>query len=365
MAFETGDSFSPSIQNGNATGLIQFLPSTLIAYKWGITINDLKTMTAVQQLDYVEKYLQPYSGRLQTLGDSYMAVLWPLAIGQSDSYIVFKKGDGYYESNSGLDSNNKDGVVYKGEIATILQNKYDLKRGVVNQPNPVNIKPLISSVDPSQPTANPSRQYLTILGSGFVSSSQVTLRIGGSEYPIPSDGTTFISSSQIQVYVGLIDAGTWTAQVTNPGGSLSNIYPFQVQQQTAGWYTKKERAISHVPSHVFPKECFIWNDGSPNSPWRVIPGTGCAHWVAHQLGIKTGDARCYDGYAIRVRDILSGRVEVVLRDAKVGDVWTNEDLTHCGIVRQVGNGELLVEHDSSYNEQGVVKDWILQEDFGL
>ena len=89
--------------------------------------------------------------------------------------------------------------------------------------------PQINGVSPSQPTANPSRQWLTINGSGFVSGSQVTLRIGGSEYPISIDRTTFVGSSQIQVYAGLTDAGSWTAQVTNPVGSQSNIYTFQVQ----------------------------------------------------------------------------------------------------------------------------------------
>lgn len=43
-----------------------------------------------------------------------MTVLWPQAIGQEEDYILFSKGDGIYESNSGLDSNN-DGVITKKE----------------------------------------------------------------------------------------------------------------------------------------------------------------------------------------------------------------------------------------------------------
>ena len=93
---------------------------------------------------------------------------------------------------------------------------------------PAPVVPIISGISPSQPTAQPTRQWLTILGSGFVSDSQVTLRIGGSTYIIPSDRTQFVNSGQIKVYVGLTDAGSWSAQVTNTGGYQSNIFSFQV-----------------------------------------------------------------------------------------------------------------------------------------
>src|SRR5690606_16638019 len=54
--FESAGTFSPSIQNPvtNATGLIQFMPSTA---EWlGTTIWHLKNMTAVNQLKYVYTY---------------------------------------------------------------------------------------------------------------------------------------------------------------------------------------------------------------------------------------------------------------------------------------------------------------------
>ena len=112
-------------------------------------------------------------------------------------------------------------------------------------------------------------------------------------------------------------------------------------------YSTKEEAVSHVPAHVVPKDCFVWKDGPSSHPWRVIPGTGCAHWVAHQLGIGRG-AACYDGYSIRVRDVISGRTEVKkIKCCRVGDIWTNGGCTHCGIVRAVGTDNVLVEHCSS------------------
>jgi len=114
MAFESG--LNPYAQNASsqATGLIQFMPSTAVSL--GTTTEKLLEMTAVQQLDYVYKYLQRFTGKLNSLSDVVVAVLWPAAVGQPDSYILFSQGGGAYAGNSGLDL-NKDGNVTKGEAA--------------------------------------------------------------------------------------------------------------------------------------------------------------------------------------------------------------------------------------------------------
>ncbi|MER9456244.1 hypothetical protein [Mesorhizobium sp. M0478] len=127
MAFETGETFSPTKQNSvsGATGLIQFMPQT--AQSLGTSIAQLLGMTAVQQMAYVEKYFLPYSGRLKGLSDVYMAILWPSAIGKPDSSALFVQGSKYYSQNAGLDV-NKDGVVTKGEAASKPQGK--LNRGL-------------------------------------------------------------------------------------------------------------------------------------------------------------------------------------------------------------------------------------------
>jgi len=117
MAFETGGSFSPSQKNAagsGATGLIQFMPST--AKGLGTTTDALAKMTAVQQLDYVEKYFAPYKGKLNSVADAYMAVLWPAAVGKPMSYVLFRKGTKAYDQNKGLDL-NKDGVITKEEAS--------------------------------------------------------------------------------------------------------------------------------------------------------------------------------------------------------------------------------------------------------
>jgi hypothetical protein len=125
MAFESGESFSPSIQNASgsgAVGLIQFMPST--AKGLGTTTSELSKMTTEQQLDYVEKYFKPHSGKLQTLEDIYMAILWPAAIGKPNDHILFKKGSAAYTQNAGLDI-DKDGNITKAEAAGKVREKYE------------------------------------------------------------------------------------------------------------------------------------------------------------------------------------------------------------------------------------------------
>ena len=129
MAFETGETFSPSIKNAagsGATGLIQFMPKT--APDLDTTVEKLAAMTALQQLDYVEKYLKLQMKRqkksLGTLEDVYMAILYPKAIGSDRNSTLFIKGSKEYSQNDGFDK-NKDGKITPAEISTLLRAKYE------------------------------------------------------------------------------------------------------------------------------------------------------------------------------------------------------------------------------------------------
>ena len=68
-----------------ATGLIQFMPDT--AKSLGTSTTALKTMTNVQQLDYVYKYLAPYKGRIESYIDLYFTVFFPIAVGKPDNWV--------------------------------------------------------------------------------------------------------------------------------------------------------------------------------------------------------------------------------------------------------------------------------------
>jgi hypothetical protein len=127
MAFETGETFSPSIKNSNgATGLIQFTHATAI--ELGTTTDELAAMSAEDQMDFVEKYFNPYKNRLETIEDVYMAILWPAAIGKPNSWVLFSKPSPEYNRNSGLDA-DKDGNVTKEEAAATVRAKLRKGRG--------------------------------------------------------------------------------------------------------------------------------------------------------------------------------------------------------------------------------------------
>ena len=124
MAFETGETFSPSIKNAagsGAVGLIQFMPFT--ATSLGTTIAALSSMTAVDQLDFVEKYFSPYKGTLHTLDDVYLAILYPAAIGKSPNATLFQKGTLVYQENRGFDKNG-DGIITPAEVSAKVKAKY-------------------------------------------------------------------------------------------------------------------------------------------------------------------------------------------------------------------------------------------------
>lgn len=122
IAWESGRTFSASERNragSGAVGLIQFMPAT--AAGLGTSTVALTSMTAIRQLDWVEKYFQPYRGRLGTLADLYMAILWPAGVGRPLEYVLWDKRSRptTFRQNAGLDI-NRDGAITKAECAAKL-----------------------------------------------------------------------------------------------------------------------------------------------------------------------------------------------------------------------------------------------------
>jgi hypothetical protein len=124
IAFESAYSFDPAKRNpgSSATGLIQFMSAT--ARSLGTTTDALAAMTAVEQLDYVRTYFKPYAGRMHSLADVYMAILWPAAVGKPNDWPLFAAPSNAYAANKGLDA-NRDGRVTKAEAAAAVQAALD------------------------------------------------------------------------------------------------------------------------------------------------------------------------------------------------------------------------------------------------
>lgn len=124
MGYESGYTFNPAAKNpgSSATGLIQFIESTAVGL--GTTTAKLARMTAVEQLDYVERYYEAApASRIHNLGDAYLAVLWPPAVGRPDTYVMWLEGSIQYAKNSGLDKDKK-GFITRGDAVAVANESY-------------------------------------------------------------------------------------------------------------------------------------------------------------------------------------------------------------------------------------------------
>jgi len=118
MKQESGVNPSAVNSSSGATGLIQFMPST--ANRLGTSTDELRRMSAVDQLDYVYKYFKMTGVGNGTLGDLYMAVFMPKYVGANDNTVLGQAGaDGFsgrvYSQNKGLDR-NKDGKITVADV---------------------------------------------------------------------------------------------------------------------------------------------------------------------------------------------------------------------------------------------------------
>lgn len=124
ISIETVGTFNPAIQNPTnsnpelrATGLIQFMPKT--AALLGTSIATLRQMTAVEQLQYVERFFKLNGSKIRkdVPGDYYMAVFMPAFVGADEKMVLGRKDDptmlaglslgAIYAQNVGFDRQKK------------------------------------------------------------------------------------------------------------------------------------------------------------------------------------------------------------------------------------------------------------------
>lgn len=137
MNFETAGKFLPGYYSSSgAVGLIQFTSAG--ASMVGSTKAYLATLSAVQQLDYVEKYFVNWkaTGRMKRLEDVYDVVFQPAYLGKPDSSVVHRSGSAAYAANKALDT-NKDGAITAGEVRQVIR-RY-VPNGYVETPAVVGI----------------------------------------------------------------------------------------------------------------------------------------------------------------------------------------------------------------------------------
>jgi len=155
MHFESGGTFRPDKQNNggsNYWGLIQFGKDAVadLAKTYGlkITLDDVKAMSQLDQLDLVFKYFEMWQKRgkvYKRLEDFYLTIFYPAAVGKGPDEVLFSKDSPVpiiaksYLQNNGFDI-NKDGDITVGEICTRLYDTYYTGMSVKNRvssPNPL------------------------------------------------------------------------------------------------------------------------------------------------------------------------------------------------------------------------------------
>ena len=111
-----------------AVGLIQF--TAISTETLGTTMGAISRMSALEQLDWVEKHYAfaiNWKGQIDSLEDHYLAVFAPQYIGAGPDEALPYTGN-EYQRNSGLDHNG-DGVITAGEATRPVRSLVDAAQG--------------------------------------------------------------------------------------------------------------------------------------------------------------------------------------------------------------------------------------------
>lgn len=123
-------------------------------------------------------------------------------------------------------------------------------------------------------------------------------------------------------------------------------------------------ARQQVDIHVEPKDCFLIYAGSKKG-WSPFVGTGCAHYVAHRLGLRAMGRQypCLLGFPLRVEELATdSRLKKLSGPdrAQINDIWIGYvPHAHMGIVTGITDmpadaktgkpapRKITITHDSS------------------
>jgi hypothetical protein len=129
MYFESAGTFLASITNSiGATGLIQFMPAT--AKGLGTTTAALRQMSAVEQLDWVEKYYKQNYKYLRITAassyvDTYLITFFPAAVNKGLDFVIQTKNlsAALIAKQNPIFDTNKDGKLTVREVQEVMLKK--------------------------------------------------------------------------------------------------------------------------------------------------------------------------------------------------------------------------------------------------
>lgn len=222
MKHESGLKASAVNPYTGATGLIQFMPAT--AKRMGTSVEALKNMSALEQLDYVEKFYKPVAGKAKDIGDLYMFTFLPAAVGKPDDFVLGARGsndklfginkNALYTQNKGFDKDNK-GYYTVGDVKARIA-KFSGSKIKINEDKPEQTGVPIEEY--SEVTYNPVEQQQPKRPQ--YSLEQAMFEMGALDQPIsnnskvaqalqylapkrfsPGDVQTYLNNEEIKQYV--------------------------------------------------------------------------------------------------------------------------------------------------------------------
>jgi putative peptidoglycan binding protein len=106
--------------NGDASGIFQAMPATLVGLGWGKDTAAYRRLTATQQLEWALRYYRPYRGKLVSVGAVYTATFLPALIahaGNPDFVLTAKSGPlGWAYAPNAVFDRNGDLAITVGEL---------------------------------------------------------------------------------------------------------------------------------------------------------------------------------------------------------------------------------------------------------
>jgi Transglycosylase SLT domain len=145
MYYESGLNPAAHNANGDASGLIQFMPGTLDAVGFKGNPADFRQLNADKQLDYVSRYVadkaKVNNGDFKSAAQYYVANLWPVALtlpgvrNEDPNTIIIEQNPTHqkypgvsldyeraaYRSNASLDVDH-DGKITYGDLQAVMNN---------------------------------------------------------------------------------------------------------------------------------------------------------------------------------------------------------------------------------------------------
>lgn len=129
ISVESG--WNPAARNpdGDASGLIQFMPATLKILGFAPELSDgrakaaaMRQLGADEQLPWILKFFRNCGKTWKVPGDTYLVVAAPGYVGAPDSTIVYPVGSAAWKSNPALRSDD-GGPITAGSIRRVILRK--------------------------------------------------------------------------------------------------------------------------------------------------------------------------------------------------------------------------------------------------